>query len=362
MEPWPLPAASALFDDAPCGLLITSEDGQILRCNRLFSQWLGFSQAQLCGRRFQQVLIAQQTADTPWAALGTVPRQLTLRQRDGRSLNLLVTAVHHEHAGRALRQLALIGVPDSVEPTHRDLDRADETAQQRALFAEQLVAIASHDLKNPLTAICMATEMLVRGQHTAKEQQLLEHIRQSARRAQRLIADLLDFALARGDHGLSLHCRTLDLHQMVAQSISELRVAFPQAILLHHTRGVGTVSLDADRLQQVIGNLVANGVAYGDQLRPVTILSALDGETLTVSVHNEGPVIPASVLAVLFAPMIRASHRADTCGSVGLGLFIVSEIAKAHGGHAHVSSTADSGTTFSVHWPIRQPILSAPAS
>jgi phosphoserine phosphatase RsbU/P len=112
--------------------------------------------------------------------------------------------------------------------------------------------------------------------------------------------------------------------------------------------GSGDASLDADRVQQIIGNLVANSVAYGDLQRPITITSRLGGGACEVAVHNDGAVIPEALLAVLFEPMTRGTDQGSEVRSVGLGLYIVRELAKVHGGDVAVRSCATGGTTFTV--------------
>ncbi|MEG0803858.1 MAG: hypothetical protein RSF90_02765, partial [Pygmaiobacter sp.] len=122
----------------------------------------------------------------------------------------------------------------------------------------------------------MAAEILTRRLPTGKDAMMLSHISSSADRAHRMIADLLDFALARVGRGISISASTIDLHSVTAQSIAELRVTFPDATLIHQGSETGRFKLDADRLQQIIGNLVANSVAYGDLQRPITVVSRVE--------------------------------------------------------------------------------------
>lgn len=236
----------------------------------------------------------------------------------------------------------------ALHQAQAELSEAYAVAQRRALFAEQMMAIVSHDLKNPLTAIRMASDFLSRSERTPKERQLLGHIAQSSERAQRMIADLLDFTQARVGHGISVKTTAVDLHGVIQHAVDELRVAFPTATLKHHTEGTGAACLDADRVQQIIGNLVANSVAYGDVLMPITITSRLADTRCEVAVHNYGAVIPETLLAGLFEPMTRGTDQGSEVRSVGLGLYIVRELAKAHGGDVAVSSCENTGTTFTV--------------
>lgn len=377
-----LPDSQALFDGAACALAVTAEDGTLLRVNRCFCDWLGMAAHELHGRRFQDLLtmggrIFHQTHLAPLMQMqGSIAEvKLDLRHRDGHAVTILLNAVKRDHPSGVQHELALFGTTDrdkyerellnarklaealllektaaqtALQQAQAELNQAYIKAQRRAQFAEQMVAIVSHDLKNPLTAIKMASDFLARGERTAKETQLIGHIGQSSERAQRMIADLLDFTQARVGVGIGVSPNPLDLHDVTQRAVDELRVAFPRATLVHHPIGAGETCLDGDRLQQIIGNLVANSVTYGDLQQPITITSQLNHDGPSLSVHNHGPVIADSLMGVLFEPMTRGTDQGCDVRSVGLGLFIVREIAKAHGGDVAVSSQVGSGTTFTV--------------
>ena len=374
--------ADSLFDSAACALAVTQEDGTILHVNPRLCDWLGFTAAQLLGRRFQDLLamggrIFYQTHLAPMLRMhGSVTEvKLDIRHCNGHKVTVLLNANQRQQPDGVVYDLALFGTTDrdkyerellnahkqaeallqektatelALQQAQAELSEAYAIAQRRALFAEQMVAIVSHDLKNPLTAIRMAADFLQRGERTAKERQLLGHIGQSSERAHRMIADLLDFTQARVGQGITIKPQPLDLHGVIHRSVDELRVAFPKATLVHHAEGQGDACLDADRVQQMIGNLVANSVAYGDLLQPITITSRLGDNTCAVAVHNHGPAIPQTLLAGLFEPMTRGTDQGSDVRSVGLGLYIVRELARVHGGDVAVSSCASAGTTFTV--------------
>lgn len=374
-----------LFDSAACALAVTAEDGTILQANTRFGDWLGFSATELCGRRFQDLLtmggrIFHQTHLAPMLRMhGSVTEvKLDMLHRDGQKVTVLLNGNQRQQVDATVYDLALFGTTDrdkyerellnarklaeallqektatevALHQAQAELNEAYAIAQRRALFAEQMVAIVSHDLKNPLTAIRMASDFLTRSERTPKERQLLGHIGQSSERAQRMIADLLDFTQARVGQGISIKAAALDLHTVTQHAVDELRVAFPKATLHHHTEGSGSARLDADRVQQIIGNLVANSVAYGDLRQPISITSRLGSLGCEVAVHNYGAVIPADLLAGLFEPMTRGTDQGSEVRSVGLGLYIVRELAKVHGGDVAVSSCVTGGTTFTVSFP-----------
>ncbi|OPB03322.1 PAS domain-containing sensor histidine kinase [Pseudomonas fluorescens] len=374
--------SAELFDSAACALAVTAEDGTILHANARLGEWLGLRNAELHGRLFQDLLtiggrIFHQTHLAPLLRMhGSVSEvKLDMLHRDGHKVTVLLNARKRAQADAVVHDLALFGTTDrdkyerellnarklaeallqqkstaeiALHQAQAELSEAYAVAQRRALFAEQMMAIVSHDLKNPLTAIRMASDFLSRSERTPKERQLLGHIAQSSERAQRMIADLLDFTQARVGHGISVKTTAVDLHGVIQHAVDELRVAFPTATLKHHTEGTGAACLDADRVQQIIGNLVANSVAYGDILMPITITSRLADTRCEVAVHNYGAVIPETLLAGLFEPMTRGTDQGSEVRSVGLGLYIVRELAKAHGGDVAVSSCENTGTTFTV--------------
>ena len=381
-----LPDNQMLFDEAPCGLVVTKEDGTILRSNQTFSHSIGLDAQALIGRRFQDLLtmggrIFHQTHWSPLMQMqGSVAEvKLDLVHHDKHIVTMLLNGVRREHASGAFYELALFGTKDrdkyerellnarkvaedllrektaaesALRQAQAELKSAYEEAQLRASFAEQMVAIVSHDLKNPLTAIKMASGILAREERTTRESKMLGHISQSVNRAERMIADLLDLALARVGQGITLSPSTVDLHAFVGASVDELRMTFPEATLVHQTVGTGNACLDADRVQQIIGNLVANSVAYGDLQQPITITSRVKQDHAVVSVKNQGSVIPDSLMGVLFEPMIRGGNTGTDSRSVGLGLFIVREIVRAHNGVVSVNSTPESGTTFTATFPM----------
>nr|WP_239578753.1 PAS domain-containing protein [Archangium primigenium] len=245
-----------------------------------------------------------------------------------------------------------LDVTDSV----RARERAEALAQQesgRADFAQQLIGIVSHDLRNPLAAISLGAATLQRrGAIEPKASRTVERILASTDRAERMVRDLLDFTQARLGGGLKIERRPADLHDLTRGAVQEVQEARPGVRIRHEVRGDGRGAWDADRLQQVVQNLVTNALKYGTADAPVDIRTEAHDGTVTLSVHNQGEPIPPERQASLFQPMQRGVEGVDRQGrSVGLGLFIVRAIAQAHGGEVQLTSRADEGTTFRVVLP-----------
>jgi sigma-B regulation protein RsbU (phosphoserine phosphatase) len=232
-----------------------------------------------------------------------------------------------------------------------DATRQRALAEDRALFAEQMVGIVSHDLRNPLSAILMGAKILSKTEKTPHKVRVLGHVTNSATRAQRLIEELLDFTQTRVGGGLPVAAKTLDLHALVATIVAELALAFPERHIVHRPAGDGDVIADPDRVAQLLGNLVGNAMAYGTPKGTVTVRSIVNEDCASVSVHNTGTAIPADRIDALFEPMVRGVPEASSARSVGLGLFIVKAIATAHGGDVQVVSSPASGTEFTFFFP-----------
>jgi len=385
-----LPDSDELFDHAACGLLLTLPNGTIKRVNLTFCRWLGMEREALLGRRIQDLLTmgGKIFHQTHWAPLlqiqGSIAEvKLDLVHQKGHSIPMMLNALRRELDYGAFHELAMF-VAEDRNKYERELLSASKLAEEsllqqlaaqkelslaqnrlrlahaeaeiRATFAEQMVGIVSHDLRNPLAAIKMAAGLLSRDEDRPRQTRILGHINQSADRAQRLIADLLDFTQARVGQGVAVVSQAIDLHAEVAACVEELRLAFPDRSLVHHQTGEGACMADSDRLFQVIGNLVANAMAYGATDGDVVVTSAFEPHWITVSVHNHGEPVPLDLMDRLFEPMARGLiEQNDDTRSVGLGLFIVREIARAHLGDVRVISNESGGTTFIVSLPHPQP-------
>ncbi|MBA5707388.1 sensor histidine kinase [Pseudomonas fulva] len=382
MDNTPLLSTQLFFEHAPCALVVMAPDGTLVRCNQTLADWLGYDSATLHAMSFDQLLPADGRVFllTHWGPLlnmqGSISEvKIALRHRDGRKLPMLLSGVRRESDDGIRYHLALFSALEStssgkaaleamqraeemlaqkieaesaLQRAQAELAAAYQEVQRRAVFSEQMVAIASHDLKNPLTAIQMAASMLKHDLPSDRARRLLTGIDNSTERALRMIVDLLDFASVRLGPGMTIRRERVDLVRAVDYSVSELKVAFPDAQIRHYARGRRVVQVDPDRLQQVIGNLVANGVAYGDLRYPITLTTDFSDDGAVVSVHNHGAAIDDALLPTLFEPMTRGSDCQDTVRSVGLGLFIVKKIAEAHGGSVSMCSDGVLGTRFEV--------------
>lgn len=234
-----------------------------------------------------------------------------------------------------------------------------ERAARRAAEAEtrlrgELLAMVSHDLRNPLGVITMTSSLLAplltplhgRARHH------LETLNRSALRMERLIHDLLDFAAIEGG-GFRVSRVPLSLSRLLEQA-SELGP-------LAQERGIGLelrkperdvdVHCDPDRIHQVFSNLVGNAVRFTPAGGLITVAAEVHDNQVELSVADTGAGIAPEFLPVLFDRLQRPTMRAPGSG-VGLGLSITRGIVEAHGGAVRVQSELGQGTTFTFTLPM----------
>ena len=364
--------AISFLDDAPCALAQTTVDGVFLRVNATFCTWIGLEADELVGKCRVQDLFSMGSKifhQTHWLPLlqlqGSISEvRLEMLHKDKSVVPMLMNAIRRQHGGAVVHDLAafiardrdrfeleLIASRKHLEAAVSEANRLKEEAKDQALFAEQMVAIVSHDLRNPLSAISMGAAVLGRSEMPTNQIRVLNRISRAAGRANRLITDLLDFTQAKIGGGLNVVLRKIELHETAAEVVEELALAYPDRELRHVKNGSSDCVADADRLAQLVGNLVSNAMAYGEPGSQVTVFSTVVGQAFCLSVHNTGKTIPLDVLPTLFHLMVRGETATSASKSVGLGLYIVSEIVKAHGGTVTVTSSPESGTVFTADFP-----------
>lgn len=239
--------------------------------------------------------------------------------------------------------------------------REQETRRTRELasahdFQQLLVGVVSHDLRNPLAVVITVAEGLLRKNLDPLKTKPLERALRNARRANRIINDLLDVTHARVSGGMSIHPKAVELDGVLLDVVADVRVANPdrEIFLERDEQSTNNGFWDADRMTQATTNLVANALQHGDPKAPVTVrLSAAD-EDVVIEVHNRGRPIPQEKLSALFNPFMQ--ERPDVRrlgGGLGLGLYIVDQIVTSHGGRVTVRSTEAEGTSFFVTLPRR---------
>jgi two-component system, sensor histidine kinase and response regulator len=228
----------------------------------------------------------------------------------------------------------------------RQLEELTTTLRLNELFT----AVLGHDLRNPLSAILNSATLLERVSKEDVVRQSAARMLSSGRRMSRMIDDMLDLTRARLGGGIPLRPKEIDFGQLAQRVIQEQQVAFPEGRFETCQQGRLSVHGDPDRLAQVTSNLLGNALEHGESQDPVEV--GLDGaraDVVTLTVTNTG-VIPGDVLPHLFDPFRGGQRSFGRGDGLGLGLYIVQQIVRAHGGRVDVK-TDERRTTFVVEIP-----------
>jgi len=347
-----------LAHNAAEALYLMDEQGRTTYMNPAAERMFGWSRQEAEGRVLHTQLHHTRPDGTPFpmeeCPLGAVMRTGqpaldhvdTFIHKDGRHVPVACSNAAVMTDGRITG--AVLVVHDLTERR-----RIQEQSRQRLEFEQQLIGIVSHDLRNPVAAMLMGAQALMRREDvSAPVLKVLGRIASSGQRATRLIRDLLDFTQARLGEGIPIHRQPANLHEVLRQVVEEVELAQPERELLLDVRGDGHGAWDADRLAQLATNLTVNAVAYSPPDAGVHVRSWDEPDAVFFSVHNPGPPIPADVLPQLFDPFRRGHNTAQrVTGNVGLGLFIVDQLVRAHAGDIQVRSNEAEGTTFTVRLP-----------
>ncbi len=261
--------------------------------------------------------------------------------------------------GGAALLLMLVGV--AALAVRGDLRRREEQVFERARvleYQQRLIAIVGHDLRNPLTAVLVSAQMLLQRKEDLRPGQVnaVERILRSASRIDALAGLLIDFTYARLGKGIPANPAAMDARTVAERAVDELRASHPgREIRIESAQPAIHGHWDGDRVSQVVSNLVSNALQYGAAGRPITVSLSGDAQgSLEVRVHNHGPAMPVEVQQHLFEPYRRGKGAESSHPrGLGLGLFIVREIARAHGGSVEVHSDVELGTTLTVRLPRR---------
>jgi signal transduction histidine kinase len=271
---------------------------------------------------------------------------------------------------RALRASVLSGWLEACRPESpniRDIVRFNEAIDQALAESIKsftahvtrsrnlLLGMLSHDLRSPLQTIQMTAKLLRAMNSDGEVGRAAERLVRSGERMQRLLDDLLDLNRTELGLGISVTPREVDLGQVCREELEQIRTTHPERALELDVAGDCRGSWDPDRMQQVLNNLVLNAIHYGDPHAPIRVALRSGASDLRVTVANAGKPIDGETLAQIFEPLRRGKTRATANNSgLGLGLYIASEITKAHGGQIAVDAI-ESDTVFTVTLPRTAP-------
>lgn len=247
--------------------------------------------------------------------------------------------------GRALGAVAI-----NTDITERK--RIEGELRAAVEFGERIRGVLGHDLRNPLGVVVASASLLQATPLAPQQQRAVARIQSAAQRISRMTHDLLDYTRARVGGGIPITRRPADAGQIARQVVDEAQVLGADRPIEFSAEGELAGEWDADRINQALWNLLDNALRYGAPDQPIAVRANGSDTHVSLSVLNRGPPIPPETLPFLFEPFRRGSRTPAGRGAgLGLGLYIVGEIARAHAGELRARSSAEDGTIFELILP-----------
>lgn len=343
----------ALFDSMAEGLLLLDQSGRVQLANRTFLQLFGVT-ADIRSRTIMEALRLHeltQLVDVLGTQKQVLGRELKIARPHERWLQVNGSAIFDTAGGRHGTVLVF-----------HDLTRLKQLERTR----QEFVANVSHELRTPLSLIKGYVETLLDGAKDNPEvaAKFLQTIERNAERLKLLIEDLLTISELESGR-VKLNLQAVPLRPLIEKVLTDFRdrADGKQMTLVDRIADLRVLA-DADRLEQVVCNLVDNAIKYGRQHGHVSIAARpVQSAQIEISVQDDGPGIPRESIERVFERFYRVDKaRSREQGGTGLGLSIVKHIVQGHGGRAWATSELGHGSTFYFTLPqdpggLQQPLL-----
>jgi signal transduction histidine kinase len=230
-----------------------------------------------------------------------------------------------------------------LEQSQADLriSQADLLDERRTSeLREQFIGILGHDLRNPLASVDAGMRVLLKNPDSQKAPEIILAIQKSVLRMAGLVDNIMDFARGRLGGGLTVKREAKEpLTPVLEQVVAELKSAWPDIIVEVEIDIQEPVNCDRSKMGQLFSNLLGNAIMYGHQGRPVRVSSRTINGVFELAVTNYGVPISDKAMDNLFKPYTRGDRPSQQ--GLGLGLYIASQIAQAHGGTLKASSNVE---------------------
>lgn len=349
----------------PDAVLVTGSDGAIRFVNRAAESLFGYARAELLGSplevlipsRFRSSHRVERQAYAAAPRIRPMGLGLDLRAlaKDGHEIPVEISLSPMQLGSEHCVIAAVRDVTERkrLEEREKAADRAEQEVRQR----DEILAVASHELRGPVGTVQLQVNMLQRSAAEAVEdlgamRERMNKISRSAGHLARLVEDLLDLRQLR-DHALPLRFEELDLAELAHEAVDRLReeVERTGARVTLHAPAPVRGRWDPVRLNQVVTNLLVNASKFG-RGQPITVSVDVDGERARLAVADRGIGIDAKDHERIFERFAQAAPPDEVPEGLGLGLFIVRRIVHAHGGRVLLRSAVGEGSTFTVQLPL----------
>jgi PAS domain S-box-containing protein len=358
---------------APNAMIMVDAEGCILLVNRQTEQMFGYDREALVGQSIEVLVPERHRGAHPryrmifYQSPSTRPmgaqRELFARRRDGTEfpVEIGLSPIRTDEGMRVLSSIV-----DITERKHAELERtnllerereAREEAERANRIKDEFLATLSHELRTPMTAILGWAQILRAGGKDADETERgLEVIERNARTQSQIIEDLLDMSRIISGK-VRLDVQQVDLQEVIEAAVSTVRPAADARGIRLQTvldSRIGPVRGDANRLQQVMWNLISNAIKFTPRGGRVQVALERINSHVEISVSDTGQGISPEFLPFVFERFRQADASSTRRhGGLGLGLAIVKQLIELHGGSVHAKSPGESqGSTFIVILPL----------
>jgi two-component system CheB/CheR fusion protein len=348
----------SVLDHAPCGFLVFSDDGSILRVNATLSQMLGYAEGELRGQHLQVLFspggrVFYQTHFFPLLKLQGEVEEIYIgfRTRNGDDVPFLINARRLDLNGVAENTCVLVRMRQRGH-FEDELLKARKAAESANKAKDNFLAALSHELRNPLSPILMiSTAMELDPELTPDVREQAATIRRNAEQETRLIDDLLDHT--RIAHGkLALVIASIDIHAVLRETEEIVRSESRARRITIEYQLDATQSYvlgDAARLKQIFWNVIKNAVKFTPAGGKVRVTTANRDDQIAVAIADTGVGIPTEALPHLFRAFDQGNLPGGSFGGLGLGLAISRALVEMHHGSiAAESEGVGKGATFRV--------------
>lgn len=378
-----------LFENAPCGYLVIGADGKITRTNRTLCLWLGKQAHDIVGQRLRELLnvagsifyethfapmlrmqgsideVALDLVHVGGQLISTIGSATEYRDDTGSVIYTRVTFFRATQRRRYEREL--VDAQAAERLARSDLEKSNATLaanvaeqvaerqveQETADLREQFIAVLGHDLRNPLAAIDAGRRMIQKEHQDPKTVRVARLMGESVIRMGGLIDNLMDFARGRLGGGIGIEIKSGErIEPTLAQVVNEIRSGHPQREIEMRFDLSQAVDVDHARIAQMFSNMLGNAVTHGAEDKAIVVDAKVDGGHFELAVANGGDPISPAAMERLFQPFYRGEIRPSAQG-LGLGLYIASQIAQAHGGRLDVKSD-EMETRFTFRMPVHE--------
>lgn len=345
------------FESSICGFVITDGSGNITRINRCAADWMSTDVDQLIGKRISEMLsigsrIYFETHLWPLLRIDGKFDEVSVELADRGKGKIPIYINGYERKDEAYDPVfvryTLFKATDRrlYEENLQEAKKLAETKlnieKEQAIIREQFIAVLGHDLRNPLAGVMSASQLLTRSDMAERDKRLVKVIHSSSKRMYEMINNIMDLARGRLGGGISITPVDVDLEKLLTEVSNELKVSNPGRAFESDFNIDRSVECDPGRIAQLVSNLLSNALMHGSSDTPITLRGDTAESYWQISVTNEGRQIPEHTLKNIFHPFRRGGTETNHNG-LGLGLYISSEIAKAH--HGTLSVTSDEGHT-----------------